>query len=186
MRIGTRSTAMAIAQTEEVAAQLQAAHKGLAAEIVRFSPRGDRDQISKLDRHGGKGGAFVEEIRHAMREGDLQAAMHSLKDMPGNEETPGLTIAAMMKREPVEDALALRPDQSIKDFLDSAAEGMKSALILCAALLICVGCFQRLKLFIIAALLIRASKNSMNVLCRKPPTVVRSVPLMQLFLHVAV
>lgn len=125
MRIGTRSTAMAIAQTEEVAAQLQAAHSGLAAEIVRFSPRGDRDQISKLDRHGGKGGAFVEEIRHAMREGDLQAAMHSLKDMPGNEETPGLTIAAMMKREQVEDVLALRPDHSIKDFLNSAAEGMK-------------------------------------------------------------
>ena len=40
----------------------------------------------------GKGGAFVAQIRAAMLAGELQAAMHSLKDMPGNEDTPGLVI----------------------------------------------------------------------------------------------
>lgn len=108
MKIGTRSSAMAIAQTEEVAAALRRAWPGIAAEVVRFSPRGDRDQISKLDRHGGKGGAFVAEIREAMREGALHCAMHSLKDMPGDEEAPGLVIGAYMKREFVEDVLVVR------------------------------------------------------------------------------
>ena len=46
----------------------------------------------------GKGGAFVAEIREAMRAGELQAAMRSLKDVPGNEETPGLVLAAMLPR----------------------------------------------------------------------------------------
>lgn len=125
MRIGTRSTAMALAQTEEVAAQLRAAHPGIGAEVVRYSPRGDLDQVSRLDRHGGKGGAFVAEIRDAMLDGDLHAAMHSLKDMPGNEETPGLVVAAMLKREPVEDALVVRKDLTPERFLSVNAAGMK-------------------------------------------------------------
>ena len=121
MRIGTRSSAMALAQTDDIAAAYRAAHDGAAVEIVRFSPRGDRDQISKLDTHGGKGGAFVAEIRDAMREARLDAAMHSLKDMPGDEETPGLVIGAYMKRETLEDALVLRKGESFEAF--QAAEG---------------------------------------------------------------
>lgn len=125
MRIGTRSSAMAIAQTEEVAAALRRAFPGLAPEIVRFSPMGDRDQISKLDRHGGKGGAFVSEIRDAMRRGDLQCAMHSLKDMPGDEEAPGLVIGAYLKREPAGDVLVLRRGLDPATTLQSKAAGLK-------------------------------------------------------------
>ena len=88
---------MALAQTDEVARLLRSANPALAVEIVRFETRGDQDQTSKLLRHGGKGGAFVAEIREAMRSGELQAAMHSLKDVPGNEETPGLVLAAMLR-----------------------------------------------------------------------------------------
>lgn len=98
---------MALAQTAEVVRRLDAAHPGLSAEAVRFTPSGDRDQTSKLDRHGGKGGAFVAELRAAMMAGELDCAMHSLKDMPGDEETPGLVIAAYLKRERAEDALVL-------------------------------------------------------------------------------
>ncbi|NOX81772.1 MAG: hydroxymethylbilane synthase [Alphaproteobacteria bacterium] len=125
MRIGTRSSAMALAQTRGIAAQLSAARAGLGAEIVRFAPRGDRDQVSKLARHGGKGGAFVGEIRDALRDGSLDAAMHSLKDMPGDEEAPGLVIAAYLKREPFEDALVLREDRRPDDFIRTKAAGMK-------------------------------------------------------------
>ncbi len=125
MRIGTRSSAMALAQTRDVAAKLSAARAGLEAEIARFAPRGDRDQVSKLARHGGKGGAFVGEIREAMRDGSLDAAMHSLKDMPGDEEAPGLVIAAYLKREPFEDALVLREDHKRDSFLRIKAAGMK-------------------------------------------------------------
>ena len=93
LRIGTRKSVMALAQTEAIARLLRASDPALDVEIVKFETRGDQDQTSKLLRHGGKGGAFVAEIREAMRAGQLQAAMHSLKDVPGNEETPGLIIA---------------------------------------------------------------------------------------------
>ncbi|MEQ8177054.1 MAG: hydroxymethylbilane synthase [Amphiplicatus sp.] len=125
MRIGTRSSAMAIAQTDEVAAQLRAAWPDLAPEVVRFTPQGDRDQVSKLQRHGGKGGAFVSEIRDALRAGGLDAAMHSLKDMPGDEEAPGLVIAAMLKREPACDALVLRPGLTLARVQELKAAHLK-------------------------------------------------------------
>ena len=94
MRIGTRKSTMALAQTEDIARRLKAAAPDLDVEIVKFETVGDTDQTSKLLTHGGKGGAFVAEIRAAVRSGKLHAAMHSLKDMPGNEDTPGLVIGA--------------------------------------------------------------------------------------------
>src|SRR5438270_7175361 len=108
LKIGTRKSVMALAQTDGIARLLRAADPALDVEIVKFETRGDQDQTSKLLRHGGKGGAFVAEIRDAMRAGQLQAAMHSLKDVPGNEETPGLIIAATLPRDAVNDALVLR------------------------------------------------------------------------------
>lgn len=99
IRIGTRKSAMALAQTEEIVRRLTAAVPGLSAEIVKFETSGDADQTSKLLAHGGKGGAFVAEIRRAVLAGELNAAMHSLKDMPGNEDTPGLVIGATLSRD---------------------------------------------------------------------------------------
>lgn len=125
LRIGTRKSAMALAQTDEVARRLRSANPGLEVEIARFETRGDQDQTSKLLRHGGKGGAFVAEIRAAMRAGELQAAMHSLKDVPGNEETPGLVIAATLARDAANDALVLRPGLSLEAFLASRGNGFK-------------------------------------------------------------
>ena len=98
---------MAMEQTLEVARLLDRAHAGMRAEAVKFTPSGDVDQVSKLERHGGKGGAFVAELRAAMLGGELDCAMHSLKDMPGDEETPGLVIGAYLKREAAEDAIVL-------------------------------------------------------------------------------
>ncbi len=118
LKIGTRGSVMALAQTGEVARQLTAAFPGSAPEIVKFSPAGDRDQTSRLDRHGGKGGAFVAELRAAMTGGALQCAMHSLKDMPGDQETPGLVIAAYLKRDPAEDAIVLPPGVDAADAID--------------------------------------------------------------------
>ncbi|MDI4234970.1 hydroxymethylbilane synthase [Bradyrhizobium sp. 31Argb] len=125
LRIGTRKTAMAMAQTEEVARLLRASASDLTVEIVRFETRGDQDQTSKLLRHGGKGGAFVAEIREAMRAGELQAAMHSLKDVPGNEETPGLVIGATLPRDAATDCLVLRPGLSLESFRASRGKGFK-------------------------------------------------------------
>src|ERR1700744_856355 len=125
LRIGTRKSAMALAQTEEIARRLTAADPSLDVEIVKFETTGDTDQIGKLLPHGGKGGAFVAEIRAAVLKGDLHAAMHSLKDMPGNEDTPGLVIAATLTRDPPEDVLVLRNGVSIDDLRQSLGKGFK-------------------------------------------------------------
>lgn len=114
---------MALAQTEEIARRLAAA--GTDVEIVKFETTGDSDQTGKLLPHGGKGGAFVAEIRNAVRSGELHAAMHSLKDMPGNEDTPGLVIGATLPRDPANDVLVLRAGLAIDDFRQSRGRGFK-------------------------------------------------------------
>src|ERR1700722_12264534 len=124
-KIGTRKSVMALAQTEEIARRLTAAVPDVEVDIVKFETTGDQDQTGKLLQHGGKGGAFVAQIRDAVRSGDLHAAMHSLKDMPGNEDTPGLVIGATLTRDPAGDALVLRPGLSIDDFRRSQGKGFK-------------------------------------------------------------
>lgn len=125
MRIGTRKSTMALAQTNDIARRLSMAAPELNVEIVRFETTGDNDQTSKLLIHGGKGGAFVAEIRAAVTSGKLHAAMHSLKDMPGNEDTPGLVIGATLSRDPPTDALVVRRGISIEDIKCSRGKGYK-------------------------------------------------------------
>jgi hydroxymethylbilane synthase len=116
---------MALAQTEEIARRVAAVVPDVEVEIVKFETTGDQDQTSKLLPHGGKGGAFVAEIRKAVIAGDLQAAMHSLKDMPGNEDTPGLVIGATLPRDPPGDVLVTRPGVSIDDIRRARGRGFK-------------------------------------------------------------
>src|SRR6478736_7341593 len=116
LRIGTRKSVMALAQTEEIARRLIAAAPDLEVEIVKFETTGDTDQVGKLLPHGGKGGAFVAQSREAVLNGRLHATMHSLKDVPGNEDTPGLVIGATLSRDPPGDILVLRPGLSIDAF----------------------------------------------------------------------
>src|SRR5256714_4299024 len=125
IRIGTRKSTMALVQTEEIARRLTAAMPDLDVEIVKFETTGDADQTSKLLPHGGKGGAFVRQIREAVLAGELNAAMHSLKDMPGNEDTPGLVIGATLSRDPPGDVLVLRSGLSIDEFKRSRGKGFK-------------------------------------------------------------
>jgi len=124
-RIGTRKSAMALAQTDEIARQLSRAVPGIDEEIVKFETTGDSNQTGKLLPHGGRGGACVAQIRAAVLAGELHAAMHSLKDMPGNEDTPGLVIGAMLTRDPPADALVLRPGLSLDAFRRAHGKGFK-------------------------------------------------------------
>lgn len=125
MRIGTRKSTMALAQTEDIARRLSAASADLDVEIVKFETVGDADQTSKLLQHGGKGGAFVAEIRAAVISGGLHAAMHSLKDMPGNEDTPGLVIGATLARDAPTDALVLREGVAADEIRRTHGRGFK-------------------------------------------------------------
>jgi len=114
---------MALAQTEDIARRLSAAASELDVEIVKFETVGDSDQVSKLLPHGGKGGAFVAEIRAAVTSGKLEACMHSLKDMPGNEDTPGLIIGATLSRDPANDVLVVRKGVTLEDLRKSHGKG---------------------------------------------------------------
>ena len=116
---------MALAQTGEVARRLTATVSGLDVEVVKFDTTGDIDQTSKLLPHGGKGGAFVAQIRAAVLKGELHAAMHSLKDMLGNEDTPGLVIGATLSRDPPGDVLVVRPGLSIDELRRSRGKGFR-------------------------------------------------------------
>jgi hydroxymethylbilane synthase len=116
---------MALAQTEEIARRLAVAAPDVEVEIVKFETSGDRDQTGKLLPHGGKGGAFVAEIRKAVISGELQAAMHSLKDMPGNEDTPGLVIGATLPRDPPGDVLVTRVGVSVDAIRRARGNGFK-------------------------------------------------------------
>src|SRR4029079_712499 len=85
----------------------------------------DSDEVGKRLPHGGKGGAFVAEIRRAVLKGELQGAMHSLKDMPGNEDTPGLVVGATLSRDPPGDVFVLRPGLSPDELRRSRGKGFK-------------------------------------------------------------
>lgn len=93
-KIGTRRSALAMAQTEMVKAALEQA--GAAAEIVPFTTRGDRILDKPLEKIGGKG-VFVAEIEAALQSGEIDIAVHSAKDLP-LELGAGLEIGGVLPR----------------------------------------------------------------------------------------
>jgi len=96
LRLATRQSALALWQTEHVAARLRAAHPGLSVELVPMTTRGDRIIDRPLSEIGGKG-LFLKELEVAMLEGRADAAVHSLKDVPMNLDGPFM-LAAMLER----------------------------------------------------------------------------------------
>ncbi|MBN2580935.1 MAG: hydroxymethylbilane synthase [Pirellulales bacterium] len=101
MRLGTRASALARRQAEEVAQLLRAA--GREVEIVLLRTQGDRRRRDAVAAFGGQG-VFTREIQAALLERRIDLAVHSLKDLP-TEEPPGLTITAVPERAPCGDVL---------------------------------------------------------------------------------
>lgn len=95
LKIGTRKSPLALAQTELVSARLG------ACEVIPFSTRGDEWLATPLTELGGKG-LFTKELDEAILRGDIDIAVHSMKDMP-TVLPDGLTIGAVMKREDARD-----------------------------------------------------------------------------------
>ena len=85
VRLGTRASALAIIQTEELRDRLMAAHPGLRVpggiEIVPISTSGDKTQDRALAEIGGKG-LFTKEIEEHLADGRIDMAVHSMKDVP--------------------------------------------------------------------------------------------------------
>jgi len=99
LRIGTRGSALALAQAQPVADRL-------GAELVVIESGGDRDRTTPLASLGGTG-VFVNALREALIAGEVDALIHSYKDLP-TAPADGLTIAAVPARGDARDVLAAR------------------------------------------------------------------------------
>ena len=110
VRLGTRASALALAQSRMVARDLRAAAARTGAvlriELVTVRTRGDVDPTA-LARLGGAG-VFAAALRKALLDGECDLAVHSFKDLP-TADAPGLVVAAVPAREDPRDALCLRP-----------------------------------------------------------------------------
>ncbi len=114
IRVGTRGSPLALAQAHEVKNRLLAAHAELAEgdiEIVVVSTKGDRVLDRPLSELGGKG-LFTEEIENGLKDGSLDIAVHSMKDMP-TVICDGLTIPCLLPREDTRDAFICGKADSI-------------------------------------------------------------------------
>jgi hydroxymethylbilane synthase len=126
VRIGTRGSALALAQASETRARLMAAH-GLpeeAFEIVVIRTSGDRIQDRPLSEAGGKG-LFTKEIEEALIERRIDLAVHSSKDMP-TVLPEGLEITAFLEREDVRDVFIGRFVKRLEDLPQGAHLGTSS------------------------------------------------------------
>lgn len=99
IKIGTRATKLALAQTELFIKKL--AYNGVQCEIVKCSTKGDEIKDRPLYDIGGKG-LFVKDIEDRLLTGEIDIAIHSLKDVPGNLDNR-FKIAGVMKRGAPED-----------------------------------------------------------------------------------
>lgn len=111
IRIGTRKSLLALAQTELVAESLRKVCPEIEIEIVRKETSGDRNLSAALLEFGGKG-AFVSEFEEGLLEGRIDIAVHSGKDLPA-EIAEGLEIAAVLPREDPRDVLIYRKNLSL-------------------------------------------------------------------------
>jgi hydroxymethylbilane synthase len=122
-RVGSRGSRLALRQTEIALEALKAADPGARFDVRTIRTEGDRTSAS-LAEIGGRG-VFVIEIERALLAGEIDIAVHSLKDLP-SEETPGLAIAAVLAREDPRDALVARGGLSIELLPEGAVVGTGS------------------------------------------------------------
>lgn len=126
IRIGTRGSALALAQAHETRDRLAAAH-GLPAEsfeIVVIKTTGDRVLDRPLKEIGGKG-LFTREIEDALLSGEIDIAVHSMKDMP-TAQPEGLVIDCYLPREDVRDAFVSGVFAGISQLPQGAVVGSSS------------------------------------------------------------
>jgi len=123
LRLGTRGSRLALAQSRWVQARLHA-QLGISIELVTISTAGDRFLNQPLHRIGGKG-VFVKEIEDALIAGTIDCAVHSMKDVPA-DLAPGLVIAAIPEREDARDVLISRAGLGFGDLVSGSRVGTSS------------------------------------------------------------
>lgn len=125
VRIGTRASPLALHQAEQVKALLETASDGaLTGEIIKFTTTGDKLTTERLIDSGGKG-LFTKEIDRALDAGEVDIAVHSLKDVP-SELPPGQTFSAFMKREDPREGFICPTVNVLEDLPEGAVVGTAS------------------------------------------------------------
>ncbi|MES2594837.1 MAG: hydroxymethylbilane synthase [Verrucomicrobiota bacterium] len=127
--LGTRGSELALTQTEMVTAVLKAAHPGLQIERKIIQTSGDKRQDLRFSEFAGVAqvdkGIFIKELEIALESGEIDAAVHSLKDVP-SDLAAGFQIASVMPRAPIEDVLITRESLTIETLPKGARVGTSS------------------------------------------------------------
>jgi len=124
LRIGSRPSALALAQANQIKAMLERVVVGLKAVIVPISTSGDKMMTPSLARVGGKG-LFIRELEQALTRGHIDIAIHSMKDLPA-VISPEYRIAAVPCRENSADALITRTGGGWNELSSGASVGTSS------------------------------------------------------------
>lgn len=111
LTLGTRGSKLALAQAELVANALRRMHPTLRVELRLIKTAGDKAHDTPLSKIGGAG-VFVKEIEFALLRGEIDAAVHSAKDLPSRLPR-GLMIAACLPRGDARDALVMRAGDAV-------------------------------------------------------------------------
>jgi hydroxymethylbilane synthase len=123
IKVGTRGSRLAIAQTEIALAALRRANPRVKFEVVTISTRGDVDKrpLFTMDEKG----IFEKEVNEAVKKGDVDFAVHSLKDVP-SDLSDELAVACIPKRASPNDVLVNDKGQKLKELAPGAKIGTSS------------------------------------------------------------
>ncbi len=124
IRVGTRGSRLALAQTAIVVDALRSAHPDVIFEVVTISTKGDANTTAPISAIGV--GVFVKELESALTDGRVDVAVHSAKDMPA-DLPDGFAIAAVLKREDPRDVLVSRHTGGLRGLPEGARVGTGSA-----------------------------------------------------------
>ncbi|GAA2466632.1 hydroxymethylbilane synthase [Agromyces mediolanus] len=123
IRVGTRGSALAVAQTRWIAERIAKAAGGAEIELVEVTTHGDTSRAS-LSEIGGEG-VFAAALRESLLAGDCDVVVHSLKDLP-TAEHEGLRLGAVPKRADPRDALCARDGLTLAELPEGARVGTGS------------------------------------------------------------
>jgi len=124
LKIGTRGSRLALAQSEWVKKEVEARHPHIHVELIRIKTTGDKILDTPLSKIGGKA-LFVKEIEEALLGKAVDLAVHSMKDVPA-ELPEELMLSAIPEREDPSDAFISVKYQTIQDLPQRAEVGTSS------------------------------------------------------------
>ena len=124
LTIGTRSSKLALYQSNLVKSKLEHLYPDITFELLNIKTKGDIMIDKVLDRNIDKG-FFVSEIQNMLMKNEIDIAVHSLKDLPV-EENNGIKISAILKRGNEKDVFISKNKKQLSDFLKSEKIGTSS------------------------------------------------------------